>query len=113
MPIEFKEGKKLEYIDIDDDSELKDYLLNQRKKLGGFIPERKVSAQKLIHDQNLLLDFNEEQNRELSTTMIFVRILTKLMREKNLGENIVPIVPDEARTFGMDGLFRAIWNLFF
>ena len=106
LPIEFKEGKKLEYIDIDDDSELKDYLLNQRKKLGGFIPERKVSAQKLIHDQNLLLDFNEEQNRELSTTMIFVRILTKLMREKNLGENIVPIVPDEARTFGMDGLFR-------
>ena len=54
----------------------------------------------------MLLDFNEEQNRELSTTMIFVRILTKLMREKNLGENIVPIVPDEARTFGMDGLFR-------
>ena len=57
LPIEFKEGKKLEYIDIDDDSELKDYLLNQRKKLGGFIPERKVSTKKLIHDQNLLFRF--------------------------------------------------------
>ena len=56
--------------------------------------------------ENLLDEFSEETKRELSTTMVFVRILTKLLRDKNIGERVVPIVPDEARTFGMDSLFR-------
>jgi len=51
-------------------------------------------------------DFNDESKREMSTTMAFVRLLTSILRDKKIGEKIVPIVPDEARTFGMDGLFR-------
>ena len=51
-------------------------------------------------------EFNSISKREMSTTMVFVRLITSLLRDKNIGKNIVPIVPDEARTFGMDGLFR-------
>ena len=51
-------------------------------------------------------EFNDVSKREMSTTMVFVRMITSLLRDKNIGKHIVPIVPDEARTFGMDGLFR-------
>ena len=51
-------------------------------------------------------EFNTKSKREMSTTMVFVRLITSLLRDKKIGKNIVPIVPDEARTFGMDGLFR-------
>jgi len=94
------------YIDLSADQEAFDYLQGQRKKLGGLIPSRRVSNEKLKITDNLLDEFSEETKRELSTTMVFVRILTKLLRDKNIGERVVPIVPDEARTFGMDSLFR-------
>ena len=67
---------------------------------------RKVSNEKLNTDNQTFSDFNGPLDREQSTTMVFVKILTKLLRDKNIGERIVPIVPDEARTFGMDALFR-------
>lgn len=94
------------YIDLSADQDAFDYLQGQRKKLGGLIPSRRVSNEKLKITDNLLDEFSEETKRELSTTMVFVRILTKLLRDKNIGERVVPIVPDEARTFGMDSLFR-------
>ena len=94
------------YIDLSADQEAFDYLQGQREKLGGLIPSRRVSDEKLMITDNLLDEFSEETKRELSTTMVFVRILTKLLRDKNIGERVVPIVPDEARTFGMDSLFR-------
>ena len=94
------------YIDLSTDNKALDYLHEQRKKLGGLIPSRKVSKEKLKITDNLLDEFSEETKREISTTMAFVRILTKLLRDKNIGERVVPIVPDEARTFGMDSLFR-------
>ena len=92
----FKKGSK-EY----------EYLINQRKKLKGFLPSRHFNTTKLITEKDKhFYEFDAESKREVSTTMVFVKILTSLLRDKNIGDNVVPIVPDEARTFGMDGLFR-------
>jgi len=93
------------------DSEEVKYLHDRRKALGGYYPTREEKAPKL---QVPSLEFFKEQlegsqGREVSSTMAFVRILTLLMtKDKNVGKNIVPIVPDEARTFGMDSLFRQV-----
>ena len=86
------------------------YLKDRRDKLGGFLPKRVVSNKKMsppnIKIFQELLDGTGE--REISTTMAFVRLLTILCRDKKIGKNIVPIIPDEARTFGMDPLFRQL-----
>ena len=75
--------------------------------MGGFLPERKVKKCELqIEDNKHFTEFYDVSKREMSTTMVFVRMITSLLRDKNIGKHIVPIVPDEARTFGMDGLFR-------
>ncbi len=93
-----------------DDSQEMRYLQSRRKALGGYLPVRKASAPALVVPPleafRSLLDGTGE--REISTTMAFVRILTVLLKDKNIGKHIVPIVPDEARTFGMEGLFRQI-----
>ena len=92
-----------------DSPEIK-YLLERRKALGGFLPARQTKAPKL--DVPKLEFFKEffkgSGTNEVSTTMAFVRLLTVLLRHKGIGKNIVPIIPDEARTFGMDSLFREI-----
>ena len=106
LPFTDAELENPTYVDLSSDNEAFHYLQEQRKELGGLIPSRKVSNEKLKITDNLLDEFSEETKRELSTTMVFVRILTKLLRDKNIGERVVPIVPDEARTFGMDSLFR-------
>ncbi len=84
------------------------YLQDRRQKLGGYLPSRRTSSS-FIHtpSEKLFEEFYEgTDGREVSTTMAVVRILTKLLRDKDLGRLIVPIVPDEARTFGMEALFR-------
>jgi pyruvate dehydrogenase E1 component len=86
------------------------YLLARRKELGGFLPARRraappVEVPGLSAFETQLKGSGEH---EMSTTMAFVRILTQLVRDRNVGKLIVPIVPDEARTFGMEGLFRQI-----
>ena len=86
------------------------YLLARRKELGGFLPARRRAAPPLAVPG---LGAFETQlkgsgEHEMSTTMAFVRILTQLVRDRNVGKLVVPIVPDEARTFGMEGLFRQI-----
>ena len=106
LPIKDQDLENPTYIDLSDDKEAFDYMINQRKKLGGLMPNRNVSCEELKVTEGLLDEFSTETKRELSTTMVFVRILTKLLRDKNIGERVVPIVPDEARTFGMDSLFR-------
>ena len=84
-------------------------MLSQRKKLGGFLPQRKTRYQQLdipsLDDFKVQLDGTDREN---STTMVFVRILSSLVKHKQIGKRIVPIVPDEARTFGMEGMFRQI-----
>ena len=86
------------------------YIKDRRDKLGGFLPKRVVSNKKMsppnIKIFQELLDGTGE--REISTTMAFVRLLTILCRDKKIGKNIEPIIPDEARTFGMDPLFRQL-----
>jgi pyruvate dehydrogenase E1 component len=86
------------------------YLLARRKDLGGFLPSRRRAAPPLtVPDREAFeTQLRGSGEHEMSTTMAFVRILTQLVRDRTLGKLIVPIVPDEARTFGMEGLFRQI-----
>lgn len=86
------------------------YLLERRKQLRGFVPERKVRAGALkVPDAGEYGEFLKgSAEHAMSTTMATVRILTKLLRQEEIGKRIVPIIPDEARTFGMDSLFRQI-----
>ncbi len=107
LPIDQKQLENLDYLAFDESSEEFKYLTSQREKLGGFLPERKVKKCKLQTEENKhFVEFNDVSKREMSTTMVFVKMITSLLRDKNIGKHIVPIVPDEARTFGMDGLFR-------
>jgi pyruvate dehydrogenase E1 component len=97
------------YCPADDSTEIK-YLQERRKQLGGYLPERKVRASAIQPLDEAIFDefYKGTQGREVSTTMVFVRMLAKLLRDKQLGRLIVPIVPDEARTFGMEALFRQV-----
>jgi len=92
------------------DSDEMRYLQAHRKTLGGYLPVRRPTAPPLtvppLEAFKSILEGTAE--REISTTMAFVRILTVLLKDKGIGKHIVPIVPDEARTFGMEGLFRQI-----
>ncbi len=86
------------------------YLIEQRKKLGGFIPVRVNKPESLkVPDVSIFKELLEGTGeREVSTTMSFIRLLSVLTKDKVVGKHIVPIVPDEARTFGMDPLFRQL-----
>jgi pyruvate dehydrogenase E1 component len=93
-----------------DDSPEVQYLRERRKALGGYVPTRSVRVEPFQAPlEPVFEEFSKgTEGRKASTTMVFVRILSKLLREKEIGELIVPIVPDEARTFGMESLFRAV-----
>jgi pyruvate dehydrogenase E1 component len=93
------------------DSREVEYMLERRRALGGFLPHRRVRSKALAAPELRSSAFQEmlqggREGQEFSTTMAFVRLLSLLMKEKSLGKLIVPIVPDEARTFGMESLFR-------
>jgi len=110
IPLNDEQIAKAEYYKPAADSEEMQYMHAQRKKLGGYLPSRTHLAAPLevpeLSTFSALLEGSGE--REMSTTMAFVRILTALARDKKVGKNIVPIVPDEARTFGMEGMFRQL-----
>jgi pyruvate dehydrogenase E1 component len=97
------------YRPPEDSAELQ-YLRERRHALGGFLPTRSASLPPLQVELEPVFEefYKGTEGRKASTTMVFVRILAKLLREKEIGELIVPIVPDEARTFGMESLFRAV-----
>ncbi|MCZ6577529.1 MAG: pyruvate dehydrogenase (acetyl-transferring), homodimeric type [Gammaproteobacteria bacterium] len=86
------------------------YLMERRKALGGYLPVRRARAEPLAVPALSVFEaqLKDTGDREISTTMAFVRILTTLTRDKSIGKYVVPIVPDEARTFGMEGLFRQL-----
>jgi pyruvate dehydrogenase E1 component len=86
------------------------YLHERRRNLGGYVPRRVATVEPLPTPGDDLFDefYQGTDGREVSTTMVFVRILSKLLRDKGIGKSIVPIVPDEARTFGMEALFRQV-----
>lgn len=95
------------YRPAPDSPEIK-YLLERRKQLGGFLPARVPKKESLeVPNAEFYKEFYKNSaDSELSTTMAFVRLLSKMLRDGNVGKRIVPIIPDEARTFGMDALFR-------
>jgi pyruvate dehydrogenase E1 component len=110
IPISDSEISKAPFYKPEDDSPIIKYLKERRQDLGGYVPKRVVNNLPLNTPSDKLFEefFNGTEGREVSTTMAFVRILTKLLKDKELGKLIVPIVPDEARTFGMEALFRQI-----
>ncbi len=110
IPISDDDIDDVPFYKPDDDSPEMQYLMERRNKLGGFVPtRRKTSVAVSMPDTALFEEFHKgTQDREVSTTMVFVRILSKLLKDKNIGKLIVPIVPDEARTFGMEALFRQV-----
>ncbi len=94
----------------DDDSPEMQYLQERRKQLGGYVPTRRSVSVPINMPASSTFDefLKGTGEREVSTTMVFVRVLSKLLKDKEIGTLIVPIVPDEARTFGMEALFRQV-----
>ncbi len=110
LPIRDEDLTELPYAKPPGDSEEIRYLKESRERLGGYLPARRTECEPLEVPE---LEFFRAQldgsgKREISTTMALVRMLSALARDKRLGRHIVPIVPDEARTFGMEGMFRQI-----
>src|SRR5438067_644242 len=102
-------GKTPFYRPAEDSIEIK-YMRERRKALGGYVPTRKNRSEPLksVNAEGFEEFHKGTEGRKASTTMVFVRLLSKLLRDKELGRLIVPIVPDEARTFGMEALFRQV-----
>ncbi len=110
VPVPDDKLEEMPYINFSKDSPELKYMRERRLALGGYLPQRRVDAP--VHKVPALGAFDallkSSDERELSTTMAFVRILSTLLRDKEIGKYIVPIVPDESRTFGMEGLFRQL-----
>ncbi|MGH9406656.1 MAG: pyruvate dehydrogenase (acetyl-transferring), homodimeric type [Terriglobia bacterium] len=110
IPIPDDEMAHLGFYKPPEDSAEMQYLHARRKELGGYLPARSITVPALKPaDGSMFAEFLQGTgDREVSTTMVVVRMLAKMLRDKELGKLIVPIVPDEARTFGMEALFRQV-----
>lgn len=110
MPFTDEELQQLPFYKPDEDSPEMRYVAQRRQALGGSIPNRRTHSYPLeVPELRFFSTYLEGSGeRALSTTMGFVRMLAALVRHEGIGERVVPIVPDEARTFGMDGLFRQL-----
>ncbi|HEY8551030.1 MAG TPA: pyruvate dehydrogenase (acetyl-transferring), homodimeric type [Vicinamibacterales bacterium] len=110
IPISDEQIKEMPFYRPADDSPEIIYLRERRKALGGYVPQRVVRAEPLKCEfGDLFEEFAKgTDGRTVSTTMVFVRMLAKMLRDPEIGKLIVPIVPDEARTFGMEALFRQV-----
>jgi pyruvate dehydrogenase E1 component len=116
IPVSDEDIEKTPYVRFPEGSKELEYMRARRMELGGYLPQRrrKADVSLQIPELSLFEPLLKEtaEGREISTTMAFVRMLNILLKDKNINKNIVPIVPDESRTFGMEGLFRqlGIWN---
>ena len=110
IPISDEEIAETPFYRPADDSSENKYLQERRKALGGFLPQRRVQPDNVqLPNTEFYGEFLKSSlDTEMSTTMAFVRLLTKMLRDPGVGRRVVPIIPDEARTFGMDALFRQI-----
>jgi pyruvate dehydrogenase E1 component len=110
IPISDDDISAAPFYKFAEDSVEMEYMRNSREQLGGYMPVRSDTAEPLIIPGLDIFDalLKDSGDREFSTTMAFVRMLSTLARDKNIGKNIVPIIPDEARTFGMEGMFRQL-----
>lgn len=110
IPLTDEQLKDMPYYRLSDDSPEFQYMLKKRQALGGVLPQRQHQVDSLpIPDLSAFEQHLQGSGkRKLSTTMAFVRMLSVLVRDKAIGARVVPIVPDEARTFGMEGMFRQL-----
>ncbi|MFO1320670.1 MAG: pyruvate dehydrogenase (acetyl-transferring), homodimeric type [Burkholderiales bacterium] len=114
LPIPEEKLEDIPFLTFPEGSPELEYMRKRREALGGYLPQRRVKGDELevppLATFEALLRSSED--REISTTMAFVRMLGALVRDKAIGKRIVPIVPDESRTFGMEGMFRqlGIWS---
>ena len=111
MPISDDQIEDLPFYKFPEDSPEFKYMKERREALGGSLPARRVKAEESLEIPPLkIFDaiLKGSGDREVSSTMTFVRVLNALLKDKKIGKRIVPIIPDEARTFGMEGLFRQV-----
>ena len=110
VPLTDAQVKNIEYYKPDQNSPEIRYIKERRLRLGGFIPERSSFAKSIKAPPKNIFDNMKitTGEKEMSTTMALVRMLTNLLRDKNVAPRLVPIIPDEARTFGMEGFFQKI-----
>src|SRR5580658_5709292 len=109
LPLTDEQLAQLPFLRFDEGSEELAYLRERRAALGGYLPARRRRSTQTLAIPELSAfggQLGGTPGREISTTMAFVRILNTLLRDKNIGRHVVPIVPDESRTFGMEGMFR-------
>ncbi len=108
IPLSDEDAKKAPFFKPPEDSEEIRYLKKRRESLGGYLPKRNSEAEPItLPDEKVYNELLEGSgDRELATTMSMVGLMSKMMADKNMGKKVVPIVPDESRTFGMDSLFR-------
>ena len=115
IPVKDEQLDDMPLVKFTEGSPELEYMKARRQELGGYLPQRRTKAESLpvpaLDAFAPLLEATSE-GREISTTMAFVRMLNIVVRDKTLGKRVVPIVPDESRTFGMEGMFRqlGIWN---
>ncbi|BAK78627.1 pyruvate dehydrogenase, E1 component [Pseudogulbenkiania sp. NH8B] len=114
IPLSDEQLESVPFYKPADDSAEMQYLHARRKALGGYLPARNPVKEPMAIPELSAFDalLKDSGGREFSTTMAFVRMLGTLVKDKQIGKHIVPIVPDESRTFGMEGMFRqlGIWN---
>ncbi len=109
LPISDEEIDRIPFYRPPEDSPEMKYLMERRGELGGCVPTRRTEYTPVeMPADKIFQEFNTGSDRPVSTTMAFVRVLSKLLSDQSVGKLIVPIVPDEARTFGMDALFRQV-----
>jgi pyruvate dehydrogenase E1 component len=111
IPVADEAIADLPYFKFAEDSEEYKYMKSRREALGGSLPQRRPQAEEQLEIPELkIFDaiLKGSGDREVSSTMTFVRVLNALLKDKKIGKRVVPIIPDEARTFGMEGLFRQV-----
>ncbi len=110
LPLTDEQVDKAVFYRPTEDSPEIQYMKARRAALGGYLPQRRTHAESLPIPELATFDslLADSRDRNMSTTMAFVRLISLLARDKHIGKHIVPIVPDEARTFGMEGLFRQL-----
>ena len=115
IPVKDEDLPEMPLVKFAEGSPELEYMKARRQELGGYLPQRRAKAESLpvpaLNAFAPLLEATSE-GREISTTMAFVRMLNTIVRDQTIGKRVVPIVPDESRTFGMEGMFRqlGIWN---
>ena len=110
IPVPDKDLKNMPYCKPPEDTDFLQYMHERREILGGYVPQRRTRIKLLSPPKADIFSAQLESSgdREISTTMAFVRMLSGICRDNEVGDRVVPIVPDEARTFGMEGLFRQL-----